>query len=219
MADDTPAPPPVAPQTNSRFISPTFVSDQKALGPAVVASNAVASSVQMNKIFDALDAKVGADASQKLAFALALACKDQGSSSYVQIAGDFEFGGQSLPLQAAVVIVQECCTLRQFCMFYAKHVWNYMLQERDPPAYWAAKGFTEQNKYAGFDFFNGVTNQHSLAPESGLLRQPTSDELQASHLNRTLAIQGSRQNTLFSTRDAPTFQEQVSSRSTRPQIG
>ena len=62
-------------------------------------------------------------------------------------------------------------TPRQFCMYFAKVVWNILL-DSNIPANWAKLGYQEDTKFAAFDFFDGVTNPASLQPADGLIRQP-----------------------------------------------
>nr|CAJ34729.1 coat protein [Pepino mosaic virus] len=70
-------------------------------------------------------------------------------------------------------------TPRQFCMYFAKVVWNILLDSNIPPANWAKLGYQEDTKFAAFDFFDGVTNPASLQPADGLIRQPNEKELAA----------------------------------------
>ncbi|ABG48664.1 ORF 5 [Malva mosaic virus] len=70
-------------------------------------------------------------------------------------------------------------TPRQFCMYFAKIVWNMMLATHTPPANWAKQGLPEDCKYAGFDFFEGVLSPSALEPADGLIRMPNQKEIQA----------------------------------------
>nr|AXB54637.1 CP [Pepino mosaic virus] len=70
-------------------------------------------------------------------------------------------------------------TPRQFCMYFAKVVWNILLDSNIPPADWAKLGYQKDTKFAAFDFFDGVTNPASLQPADGLIRQTNEKELAA----------------------------------------
>jgi hypothetical protein len=70
-------------------------------------------------------------------------------------------------------------TPRQFCMFFAKVVWNLLIHTNTPPAGWAKLGYTEDTKFAAFDFFDGVFSPAALDPADGLIRHPNQREMQA----------------------------------------
>nr|CDU84815.1 coat protein [Grapevine rupestris stem pitting-associated virus] len=76
-------------------------------------------------------------------------------------------------------IIRQVTTLRRFCMYYAKIVWNIHLETGIPPANWAKKGFNENEKFAAFDFFLGVTDESALEPKGGIKRAPTNAEMVA----------------------------------------
>ncbi|CAC87090.1 coat protein [Asparagus virus 3] len=70
-------------------------------------------------------------------------------------------------------------TPRQFCMYFAKVVWNMMIDSNVPPAGWVKHGLPEDCKFAGFVFFEGVLSPSSLDPADGLIRHPSQREIQA----------------------------------------
>lgn len=70
-------------------------------------------------------------------------------------------------------------TPRQFCMYFAKVVWNLLLDSNVPPAGWAKQGLPDDCKFAGFDFFEGVLSPAALDPADGLIRPPSQREIQA----------------------------------------
>ena len=120
----------------------------------------------------------------------AIACAHQGSSAYTHYEGSTS---KDVKYNAIAETIKEHCTVRQFAMYFAKIVWNFMLDHHSPPANWARKGFTDQTKYAAFDFFNGVTHSAALPPVNGLTRQPTLEETQAHAINASLLISESRE--------------------------
>ncbi|BAE44215.1 coat protein [Potexvirus ecsalstroemeriae] len=70
-------------------------------------------------------------------------------------------------------------TPRQFCMYFAKVVWNILISSNTAPAGWAKLGYPEECKFAAFDFFDGVLSPAALDPADGLIRQPNTREIQA----------------------------------------
>lgn len=181
--------------------------------PQPITSNAVATPAQLVAIDGLLlAARPQIDESERVDtwLRLALYCKDNGSSVSVSISGPCPTTGwpqraaggandppardaaDPLPWTTILGYVRRHCTLRQFCMAYARIVWWYILEHQEPPAMWARQGFTEAGKYAAFDFFDGVTSPHSLpAPDN--VRPPTAFEIQAANVNKTINIHRSRQ--------------------------
>lgn len=215
---DTPAQPKrpaVASDAGSPFLSANYSLNYKAAGDSVRLSNSIVTPAKLDEIFKELDIDCTTAKAADLAFALAMACKDQGSSGYAEIAGDYA----GYPLKNAVAIVKKSCTLRQFCMFYAPAVWNHMVYYEEAPANWLRKGFDDRTKYAAFDFFNGVTHPQAVRLPNGLQRLPTADESRAAQLNGTIAISSSRAFNTYSTRAEVASHEQVgNSSTTRPAI-
>ncbi|AHB87037.1 putative coat protein [Potexvirus nesignambrosiae] len=126
----------------------------------------------------------------KLALAawdLARHCADVGSSDAARMV-DYSPAGQNITRQTLAGLVKTVCTLRQFCMFYAKVVWNMMLKTEKPPASWQKWEYRYTERYAAFDFFQGVSNEAALNPTDGLFRQPTDAEMAASHTNRYVHV-------------------------------
>jgi len=76
--------------------------------------------------------------------------------------------------------VRSCCTLRQFCAFYAKFAWNLAIKQNVPPAGAAKRKFPADCLFAGFDFFHGVLSPAALEPPAGLTRKPSERERLAS---------------------------------------
>jgi hypothetical protein len=95
------------------------------------------------------------------ALQLALACSDSHASSLTALHGPVA-AHAALALKDLASALKAHCTLRQFCRFYAKFVWNYRIKNDAPPGAWAAMGFTHDTRFAAFDFFDGVTNPAAL---------------------------------------------------------
>jgi hypothetical protein len=120
------------------------------------------------------------------ALQLALACSDSHASSLTALHGPVA-AHTALALRDLASALKAHCTLRQFCRFYAKFVWNYRIKNDAPPGAWAAMGFTHDTRFAAFDFFDGVTNPAALQPPEGLVRPPTERELAAHHTGKFVA--------------------------------
>nr|QQG34579.1 CP [Ferula potexvirus 1] len=113
-------------------------------------------------------------------------CADVGSTSTVRLTGICEPLKEERQLIAG--FIRSVCTLRQFCMFYSKIIWNMMLEDKLPPANWQRLGYKEEAKFAAFDFFTGVTHTAALEPAGGLIRQPSPDEIHAHSANAQVAM-------------------------------
>lgn len=108
------------------------------------------------------------------ALRVAIACYHSGSSTASEISGISTKA--DLPLRSLIGTINTHTTLRKFCRFFAKLVWNRMIEDNIPPANWSAQGVNPAQKFAAFDFFDGVENSGSLNPVGGLVRPPTADE-------------------------------------------
>jgi hypothetical protein len=126
--------------------------------------------------------------------ALAISAAHNGSSDKIKFPGNLAIpapDNNPAPVVRAddlVRLIRKHCTLRQFCMFYAKLVWNSLLLSDEPPANWARRGHAHGTRFAAFDFFDGVTHPSALDPEDGLIRDPTHDELIAHQAARSVSI-------------------------------
>nr|AVD50418.1 coat protein [Peach chlorotic mottle virus] len=122
--------------------------------------------------------KVGISADQltEVGVFIARHCADVGSSNQSRLIGTFPGSDVELEELATIIKSTAGCTLRQFCAYYAKMVWNLMLETKTPPAIWSSKGYREENKYAAFDFFYGVDSSAALEPVDGIIRKPTNSE-------------------------------------------
>nr|QFP92200.1 coat protein [Potato virus X] len=170
---------------------------------AIVASNAVATNEDLNKI-EAIwkDMKVHTDTMAQAAWDLVRHCADVGSSAQTEMidTGPYSNGISRARLAAAI---KEVCTLRQFCMKYAPVVWNWMLTNNSPPANWQAQGFKPEHKFAAFDFFNGVTNPAAIMPKERLIRPPSESEMNAAQTATFVKITKARaQSNDFASLDA-----------------
>ncbi|APG31854.1 CP [Arachis pintoi virus] len=120
---------------------------------------------------------------------LVWACFHNGSSRLTTLRGQSPSG---LELSYIKDVVEEHCTLRQFCTFYAKVCYNTAKELKTPPANWASKGFKEDTQYAAFDFFSGTMSPAAITPEGGMKYKPTPDEIKAHSANALMAIIDSR---------------------------
>nr|ACV88262.1 coat protein [Shallot virus X] len=154
-----------------------------------VESNSVASKATVREILDALQAK-RQNATPKDLFSLAWACYHNGSSKFVNLNTDAPCGITHAELKD---LVEDYCTLRQFCSYYAKSCYVAGKQQKKPPANWSRKGYPEEAKFAGFDFFNAVLSDSSPAPPGGMRFKPTQAEILGHSLNAKMSIIESRQ--------------------------
>ncbi|WET56766.1 coat protein [Prunus mume chlorotic leaf curl-associated virus] len=114
-------------------------------------------------------------------------CADAGSSESTEFGGTSSYGGRVTRMEISSVIKKHT-TLRRYCGFYAKIIWNIMLSTNMPPSGWLKKGYKENSKFAAFDFFAHVSNNAALEPENGLVRKPTHEELVAYQANKGIAL-------------------------------
>ncbi|UTQ50735.1 MAG: coat protein [Plant associated potexvirus 1] len=152
-------------------------------------SNAVATPAQIKDI--ARDLSLHGLAKENIAKGLwdiARHCADVGSTKAVVLVGHCAPLGETRAEIARIIRLH--CTLRQFCMFYARVVWNMLLKERLAPAGWMRSNYVEADRYAAFDFFTGVLNSASL--QVPLIRDPTPSEILAHNTNARVAIYRSR---------------------------
>nr|ASJ27138.1 coat protein [Apple stem pitting virus] len=119
---------------------------------------------------------------------LARHCADVGASDKSTLLGTFPSSDITLEEVGTMIKQTEGCTLRQYCAFYAKHVWNLMLQTQSPPANWVGKEFKFETRYAAFDFFFGVESTASLEPADGLIRLPTQAERVANATSKEIQM-------------------------------
>nr|ADI70513.1 coat protein [White ash mosaic virus] len=152
--------------------------------------NKVATVATIQAILSTLAAQQKPSTSADLAD-LAVACYQNGSSRLSAVTGNSASGHALAAIKGAV---EKHCTLRQFCMYYAKVCYNFGRLTKQPPANWAAKGYKENSKYAAFDFFSGTLVPDSIVPPpaEGNMFKPSEEEILAHNLNAKLAIAESR---------------------------
>nr|ASL72080.1 coat protein [Asian prunus virus 2] len=114
-------------------------------------------------------------------------CADAGSSASTEFIGTSSYSGLVTRMEIASVIKKHT-TLRRYCGFYAKIVWNIMLSTNIPPSGWVKKGYKKNTRFAAFDFFEQVSNNAALEPENGLVREPNHEELVASQVNKGVSL-------------------------------
>lgn len=113
-------------------------------------------------------------------------CYDNGSSAETVFKGDSAILG--VPLSKIANAVTQHSTLRQFCRYFAKLIWNYRLEKNKAPAAWEAWAYKPEQKFAAFDFFDGVLNEAALDPVDGLIRIPNESERLANQTNRNVHL-------------------------------
>nr|QEY10274.1 coat protein [Apple stem pitting virus] len=149
----------------------------------------VASDVKMRAIGMALiEMGIREDQLTEVGVYLARHCADVGASDKSTLLGTFPGSDITLEEVGTRIKQTEGCTLRQYCAYYAKHVWNLMLQTQKPPANWVGKEFKFETRYAAFDFFFGVESSASLEPADGLIRLPTQAERVANNTSKEIQM-------------------------------
>nr|QIC35027.1 coat protein [Alfalfa virus S] len=207
---------PTAPDNNSAgddLLMPSLEEIQ--LITREIDSNTVATKQTVTEILDLLKAD-HREADRSDLFQLAWFCYHNGSSRFLVARGETS---HRVPLAKIKNVVELKCTLRQFCMYYAKTCYNTGKAQMIPPASWSTRGYPENAKFAAFDFFSGVTNNAVPTPAGGMAYYPTADEIASQSLNADLAIAGSRTNPhQYSTRGNMMGMQQVRARDPPPMI-
>ncbi|UXP34785.1 coat protein [Garlic virus J] len=171
-----------------------------------VVSNSVAPKSIIREILDTLKARQPAATAKDL-FSLAWACYHNGSSKFVTLSTDAPCGIAHAELKD---LVEDFCTLRQFCGYYAKTCYVTGRQQKKPPANWARKGFPDEAKFAAFDFFNAVLSDSSPNPPAGMRFKPTQPEILSHSMNAKMSILESRKSSnMISNRADLLAQQQI----------
>nr|UHS16757.1 coat protein [Garlic virus A] len=180
-----------------------------------IESNSVASKSIIREILDMLRAK-RQGATPKDLFSLAWTCYHNGSSRFVTLNTDAPCGIAHSELKD---LVENYCTLRQFCGFYAKACYVAGKQQNKPPANWSRKGYQDESKFAAFDFFNAVLSDSSPSPPGGMRYKPTDAEILAHSMNAKMSIVESRRAiNMVSTRADLLAQQQIHEQPKPPMI-
>nr|QED44503.1 CP [Garlic virus D]QED44509.1 CP [Garlic virus D]QED44515.1 CP [Garlic virus D] len=180
-----------------------------------VESNSIASRATIREILDMLQA-TRQGATPKDLFSLAWTCYHNGSSRFVTLSTKAPCGMAHSELKD---LVENFCTLRQFCGFYAKACYTTGKQQKKPPASWSRKGYQDDAKFAGFDFFNAVLSDFSPAPPGGMRFKPTDAEILAHSMNAKMSIVESRRaSNMVSTRADLLAQQQIHEQPRPPMI-
>nr|QED44257.1 CP [Garlic virus A] len=180
-----------------------------------IESNSVASKSIIREILDMLRAK-RQGATPKDLFSLAWTCYHNGSSRFVTLNTDAPCGIAHSELKD---LVENYCTLRQFCGFYAKACYVAGKQQNKPPANWSRKGYQDESKFAAFDFFNAVLSDSSPSPPGGMRHKPTDAEILAHSMNAKMSIVESRRAiNMVSTRADLLAQQQIHEQPKPPMI-
>lgn len=124
------------------------------------------------------------EAVRRLAMEIVRVAGDRGSSALTTF--DVTLSSVAVPMQNAVDVIKGHCTLRQFCMFFARWYWRFCLSHNRPPANWSKWGLQPDCQFAGFDFFDGVNHPDALPVN--IPRQPTARELIAGQTLKAVHI-------------------------------
>ncbi|ACM45983.1 capsid protein [Helleborus net necrosis virus] len=178
------------------FTSPTL--DTLQALPWNPVSSRLATAEELAKISAKIEALgFPRDQLAKLFWDVSRYCASNSSSPYSDPKGVIEFDGGAITRDAALAVIRDISSLRRVCRSYSKIVWNYMLVNAQPPEDWQAKGFTENTKYAAFDFFDSIMNSAAIQPAEGLIRKPTPEEIIANETHKRLALDRASSNRRF----------------------
>jgi len=171
--------------SSSIFSAPTF--EQLKLVKYESETSSVATRQELEQIA-ILWASMGIskDRVSNTAWDLARHCADVQAAKSSDLVGTSP--GTAIPRSMLAAAVRQTTTLRRFCSYFAKVVWNQLILTNTPPASWAAMGYQDDTKFAAFDFFDAVLSPAALDPVGGLVRQPTEKEIQAHQVNKYVAI-------------------------------
>nr|AKK31146.1 coat protein [Zygocactus virus X] len=152
-----------------------------------VSSSLLPSPEELTQVSNALIA-LGASSSNVSQVALEVVnyCFDNGSSPETVFKSNSSL--LQLPLSKVAHAIIQVTTLRQFCRYFAKLIWNYRVSKNLPPAAWEAWAYKPEQKFAAFDFFDGVLNEAALQPTDGLVRLPNEAERLANQTNRNVHL-------------------------------
>ncbi|AAW50962.1 capsid protein [Banana virus X] len=114
---------------------------------------------------------------------LAAYCHSNGSSPFLEPAGESKIPGCSLS-DLVASIKESKCSLRQCNAFFANIIYDWSIENLVAPANWRSSGFHEDTKYAAFDFFHGVGHPNALVPEGGCKYTPPDKEIHAANISR-----------------------------------
>lgn len=177
--------PPPNNSSSTIFSAPTF--EQLELVKYESETNSVATRQELEQIALLWGAMgISNDRVAHTAWDLARHCADTQAAKSSDLVGLSP--GTAVPRSMLAAAVKQKTTLRRFCSYFAKVVWNQMLITNTPPASWAAMGYQDDTKFAAFDFFDAVLSPASLNPIGGLVREPTEKEIQAHQVNKYVAI-------------------------------
>ncbi|WVN62093.1 coat protein [Rehmannia allexivirus] len=178
-------PPQTPTNVSTNPLMPTF----EELGDVATFSNSIATQQTVRDVLAMAQAQYPGVTAKDL-ITLAMSCYHNGASKYVTLEGSSPAG---VPFSTLKDIVEQHCTLRQFCSYYAKYCYVLGKKTHTPPANWNRRGFMQEAQYAAFDFFNAVLSDAAPNPPGGMAFHPTPAEIKGHSLNAKMAIVESRQ--------------------------
>lgn len=112
---------------------------------------------------------------------------DSGTSPNTSYPATFKVGDKEHTYQElANIITSNGVTLRQYARRFAKIAYENMRRNNRPPSNWFKKGYTEETKFAAFDFFTGVKLNEACEPEGGATFEPTIEEFKVHQANASI---------------------------------
>ncbi|UOH28275.1 coat protein [Kudzu virus D] len=149
----------------------------------------VMNTVQAERLLNILKKthKVNAEQAMEALINLALYCHQNGSSPFMKAVGNSTISGCSL--SDLIGCIREAdCSLRQCNAYFANVVYDWSKENNVAPSNYRQDGFTEDTKFASFDFFHGVGHSAALVPEGGCKHVPTDKEIHAANVSRMRKI-------------------------------
>ncbi|AYE54586.1 coat protein [Salvia divinorum RNA virus 1] len=154
--------------------------------PAVtqsISTEKIATAEQIKRVMKALNI-VDEKKFSRMAFEFVISCGSKSTSSKSQYAGTFSIDNISYKRSdIAYAITGTGLTVRRFCAAYANLYWNYNIRRNQAPENWRDKNFTDETKFAAFDFFYAVGSNAAIPTEPNgdvnLIRNPTKEENEA----------------------------------------
>ncbi|AAL05448.1 coat protein [Sugarcane striate mosaic-associated virus] len=169
--------------SKSKFVSAVTKEQVRRVVELDIETDKIARDEDLEKVKAAwLAINVPSDKIFEVSLEITLSCAHTSTSNKQKFKGKSKFC-DILLAEIAGCITKEEVTIRSFCAYWAKYVWNAMHERNEPPLNWVALGYTEQNRFAAFDFFYGVDSPASAEPEGGLLA-PTTESMRAANMAR-----------------------------------
>lgn len=119
---------------------------------------------------------------------LARAAYDNGTSPFTIYKGTYVIDGKEFKLSDLAAVVRTYATMRQYGRYWAKTIYSLAIHDQEPPSKWMKQGFSFNTRYAAFDFFDGLSSNHTPPPKGIPERHPSDAEIAANLTARQIAL-------------------------------